>query len=295
MLLKLLLLVASLASTNAQTPTPDVTYGCVEESSSRFPVEGNYSWYQDWESHSIWIQQTEGETYIVYFDTSLGNMYQAFGLYKCDSIEQYTEQVEEMNEKSPKVLMYCQGSPVVFCPALDEDDAIALGVDGMNANDGSFDWIPDAYYHFYECPYWFDYEEDMSYPSISSLTFQQKQYCPADSGNSNPGSKAGAGQKVNTGTDAETKRKIDGTTLAILWTLLGLFIAACLVFIGVFVHKWKHRHVEQVHVNLRNKEVDLEEDPTMQKGQFDTLDINDNQVPIATAEDGHETRQEVAV
>lgn len=295
MLSQLLLFVATLTSITAQ----DVTrYGCVDSSSSSFPVEGNYSWYTDYASHSIWIQQTEGEAYIVYFDTSLGNQYQAFGLYKCDSSDLYTEQVEEMNEKSPAVLMYCQGTPVVFCPALDEADAIALSVDGMNANDGSFDWIPENYTHFYECQHWFDYEEDMSYPSIASLSFQQNEYCPSDTaGSSNPGAAVVApGQKTNTGTDAENKRKIDGTTLAILWTLLGLFIAACLVFIGVFLHKWKHRHVEQVHVNLRNKDVEVEEDPTIQKGQFATFD-DEHQVPIANADDDGQTtpRQEVAV
>lgn len=277
-----------------------VTYGCIDSSSSNYPVTGNYSFYLDWESHSIWIQETDGETYIVYFDNNLGNMYQAFGLYKCDTRELYTEQVEEMNEKSPAVLVGCQGAPVLFCPALDSDDALSL-IDGMSAADGSLDWIPDQYQDFYQCPHWFNYDDDMSWPTRASLSFLQNEYCPStDSGTNNGVNNnvvAGTGQKTQTGTDSQKKKTVSGATLAVLWSLLGVFIAACLVFIGIFIHKWKHRHIEQVHVGLTNKDVELEqEDPTVQQATFETLDVD--KIPITTAEDGidgNETHQEINV
>jgi len=281
----------------------NVTHGCIDSSTSDYPVEGNYSWYIDWDSHSIWIQQTEGETYIIYFDDNLGNMYQAFGLYKCDTMELYTEQVEEMNEKSPAVLVGCQGAPVLFCPALDGDDAMTLAYDGMNAADGSLDWIPDEYEHFYQCPYWFDYDADMNYPTMATMSFLKNEYCAStDNGFDNGvGSDvvAGSGQKTQTGTDSESERTVSDTTQAILWSLLGVLMLVCLVLAGYFIHKWMHRHIEQVHVGLTNKDIELErEDPTLQKTTFETLDVD--QVPIAAAEDGtgvdgNETQQEVNV
>ena len=134
----------------------------------------------------------------------------------------------------------------------------------------------------------------MSYPTGQfSLSFEQNEYCAAEEVDTLGGSSVAApGQKVNTGSDSEETRQIDGTTLAILWSLLGVFMVGCLVFIGIYLYKWKHSKVEQVHVNLNSKELDLEEDPTTVKGTFETLDVN--QVPIVAAGDAT-PREEVAV
>merc|ERR1712130_375545 len=115
----------------------------------------------------------------------------------------------------------------------------------------------------------FDYDADSTYASIASLSFEKNQFCTTAEIDS--GASVGRGQKTNTGTDSETEKKIDSTTLAILWSLLLVFIVACLVFTGVYIYKWKHKHVASVHVNLHSKEVDLEEDPTVKKGSFGTL------------------------
>jgi len=71
---------------------------------------------------------------------------------------------------------------------------------------------------------------------------------------------------------------------------VGSVYGACLVLIGYFIHKWMHRHIEQVHVGLTNKDIELEqEDPTMQKATFETLDVDED------GADGNETQQEVNV
>ena len=114
---------------------------------SHFNTTQTYSHYIDWDGMSIWIQQTDGEAYIFYFEESLGNEYEAWGLYKCDLASYYMDQADESSDKSPATKEGCQGDPVVFCPALDDDDANSLG-DGQSPSDGTLDYDASAVPHF---------------------------------------------------------------------------------------------------------------------------------------------------
>merc|ERR1712217_451512 len=85
---------------------------------------------------SIWIQNSSDEAYIIYFEENLGNMYQAWGLWKCDQAYYYTEYADESSDKYPGNKDGCSGDPVVFCPALGEDDINSNPGGNNNPNPG---------------------------------------------------------------------------------------------------------------------------------------------------------------
>merc|ERR1712228_626968 len=148
------------------------SYGCIEASST--VIDGNYTKYADWNNHSIWLKNAMSETYVIYFEKYLGGPYAAFGVYSCESMSTYTDTVDQMIEKSPALVMGCKGTPIIFCPALDADDANSL-MDGMSATDGSLDWI--HIYDFYDCDKWFVYDENENYPTSASLSFVENEWC----------------------------------------------------------------------------------------------------------------------
>jgi len=228
----------------APTITPNYTALCIDDTSSSFDVEGDYHFYTTYGDYaqSIWIQQTSGEAYIIYFDEALGNEYQAWGFYKCDLASYYREFADESTDKSPATKEGCQGEPVLFCPALDDDDANSLG-DGQSPADGTLDYNPADFTHFYECSNWFAYENGMSYPSGELLSWTLWYQCDDDDGNSNNGGGVvGPGEKTDNGSDAVEESKMSSGAKAVLWIILSIFIVACVVFIVYFAYHWKQKH-----------------------------------------------------
>ena len=111
----------------------------------------NYSYYDDAaDGKAIWTQigqlSQSFEAYIFYFEENLGNTYEAWALYKCDLLDYYTDQADESNDKSPATKENCNSDPVLFCPALDDDDANSL-YDGASPSDGELNYdaslVPD--------------------------------------------------------------------------------------------------------------------------------------------------------
>mmetsp|Transcript_45675 Transcript_45675/g.73101 ORF Transcript_45675/g.73101 Transcript_45675/m.73101 type:complete len:287 (-) Transcript_45675:121-981(-) len=264
--------VAVHAQTTTSTSTP-ATFGCLDESSSS-KVTGNYSKYTDWKNHSIWIKDTIGETYVVYFDDSIGaNSWKGFGFYKCTSARDYTDAIDQMTEKSPVGVMNCEGIPTIFCPSLSEDDATSLS-DGMGTTDGSLDWIYIE--HFYDCQYWYNYDEGTMYPSPATMSFEADTVCVSSDGNSDNNDDNDVitpGDKTHTQTDADAKAKMSSSQAAILWSILSIFILICIAAISYFVYRWREKQRTQQsseqNVGLTNE---AEED------KFDRKDTNNNEL-----------------
>merc|ERR1712228_161296 len=196
------------------------SYGCIEASST--VIDGNYTKYADWNNHSIWLKNAMSETYVIYFENNLGGQYMggpyaAFGVYSCESMSTYTDTVDQMIEKSPALVMGCKGTPIIFCPALDTDDANSL-MDGMSATDGSLDWI--HIYDFYDCDKWFVYDENENYPTSASLSFVENEWC-----------------------ESEENDDANNNDLVIV---VAIFVIFCIAAIAYFGYKWmKEKKVEE--------------------------------------------------
>ena len=174
-------------------------------------------------------------------------MYEAFGIFKCDTAEIYMDTVEQMTVKSPTGVMGCVGAPTVFCPALDNDDATSLK-DGMGASDGSLDWLYIR--DFYSCNVWFNYIDEQYPTSYATVTFAQNTWCASSSSGTDNGPTPGAGGTTHVGEDSKKKARMSGTALAILWTSVAVFIVICIVAISYFVYKWRQKKVLSKEQNV---------------------------------------------
>jgi len=236
---------------------------CIEDTSSIFSVEGNYSYYTTGSTGSIYIQQTLGQAYIFYFDYSLGNTYEAWGLYSCQSADTYIDQAEDATDKSPATKEDCNSDPVMFCPALDDDDANSL-YDGASPADGELNYDADAFPDFYSCTNWFAYESDANYPTSETLELKNSthvSYCiSVSSGNNNNGGGSGptTGERTDNGSDSESANRMSSGAKAVLWVILSIFIVACVAAACYFGYHWYQKHHMELRQSMTKDQGDLQ-------------------------------------
>jgi len=259
---------------------------CVDDTSAVFPVLGNYSHYDDSDGFSIYIQQTLGEAYIFYFEENLGNTYEAWGLYSCQSAFTYEDQADDATDKSPATKENCNSDPVMFCPALDDDDANSL-YDGASPSDGELNYDASAFPHFYNCSNWFAYESDANYPTGKTLTWKLNDICYSDSDNSNNnnnGGSVGPGERTDNASDSESANSMSSGAKAVLWIILSLFIVACVAAACYFGYHWYQKHQTELRQSMTKNQGDIEAGPAA-LGPVKSSSVNDDGNTLETGTD----------
>eukprot|EP01083_Nonionella_stella_P051000 135453_1 len=136
--------------------------------------------------------------------------------------------------------MGCEGTPILFCPTLNEADSETL-IDGMNAADGKLDWLDKNMTDFYNCTHWFVYNEETNYPSTAILSFDENIWCKSDINDNNTPDNVIPGGKYDPISDTQKTNRMSDTALTILWSILGVFILLCIAAIIYFIVKWKQK------------------------------------------------------
>merc|ERR1719295_1720242 len=181
---------------------------------------------------------------------------------------------DESSDKSPATKDVCNSDPVLFCPALDDDDANSL-YDGASPADGELNYDATAFPHFYACTNWFAYESDANYPTSKTLEYDLTWdggntnwdtlgECSSSSngGNNNNNNGGGVpGDNVNIGSDTEEESSISSGAKTTLWVILSLFMVACVAAAGYFGYHWYMKHQTELGQSMTKDQGDAEAGP----------------------------------
>merc|ERR1712083_296095 len=122
--------------------------------------------------------------------------------------------------------------------------------DGQSPADGSLDYDSDSFPHFFNCSNWFAYENDMSYPSAEIVSWNLTASCMDDADTESSDEVVAPGEKTNNGSDSESASKMSSGAKAVLWTILSIFIVACIAAACYFGYHWRQKHKTELRQSM---------------------------------------------
>jgi len=173
----------------------------------------------------------------------------AWGLWKCDQAYYYTDYADESSDKYPGNKDGCSGDPVVFCPALGEDDLSIFGIDGQD--DQVYTWLPDSVPHPYNCSHWYEYANDATYFTSKTVDYIHGYVCEDDDTNGNSNDNVVApGERESNGSDSTSSKEMSSSAKAVLWIFLSVIIVASVAGACYFAYQWKLKHEAEKSVQV---------------------------------------------
>ena len=197
----------------------------------------------DCNSHSVWIQDSSVDSYVIYFTTALTSTLEGFGFYKCNSKDDYLTQIDLDNCESPAGILGCSGAPKIYCPTLIEDD-ISYMMDGGGA-DTNLEFLDIA--DFYNCSHWFEWDDSSNYDSTTQITFNSPNtWCEStSSSNSDSNNNVTPGEHSNpSGDTSDDSNKMDSKQKAILWIFITIFMIICISVIALVGYRWRKKKLQ---------------------------------------------------